>query len=77
MDSTSPFAVRIAGQPSADSGSFFKPLFTGGTLTLVENISVGRRWNLGFCGGRCDDGLHHRRYRDYHHRSAAGYGRAS
>ena len=70
MDSTSPIASRIAGQTSLDSGTFFKPLFAMGFLTLVENTFVGRRCGL----GRDAD---HRRYREYHHHLADGYGHAS
>ena len=72
MDSTSPIAARIAGQTSAASGTFFKPFFAMGSLTLVENTFVGRRW---LCGRQRGDG--HRRYREHHHRSAGGHGRAS
>jgi hypothetical protein len=44
-----------------------------GLLTLVENLFVGRRWNF---GGTLPTG-DHRRYREYHYRSAGGHGHAS
>ncbi|WP_135826279.1 hypothetical protein [Halorussus ruber] len=73
MDSTSPIAARIAGQTSADSAVSCKPIFAMGLLTLVENLFVGRRWNFGENLSTGD----HRRYREYHYRSAGGYGHAS
>ncbi len=69
MDSTSPIAARTAGQTTAVSGSTCKPIFAMGFLTLVDNLFVGRRWDLQLDG--------HRRYRGYQHRSADGYGHAS
>jgi hypothetical protein len=68
MDATSPIVARTAGQTSAASGSSCKPFFAMGFLTLVADLFAGRRWNLD---------ARHRRYRDYHHRSADGYGHAS
>jgi hypothetical protein len=73
MDATSPIAARSAGQPNAASGSFCKPIFGMGFRTLVANCFVGRRW----LGGRQQDDGSHRRYRDYHYRSAGGHGHAS
>ncbi len=69
MDAISPIAARTAGQTTAVSGSSCKPIFAMGFLTLVANLFVGRRWDLGDAG--------HRRYRGYQHRSADGYGHAS
>jgi hypothetical protein len=43
-----------------------------GFLTLVEDIFVGRRWETADLGTG-----DHRRYREYHYRSAGGYGHAS
>lgn len=82
MDSISPIAARIAGQMSFASGSSCKPSFGMGFLTLVENLFVGRRWLLGCDGCGLDaNGSErtpdHRRYREYHYRSAGGYGQAS
>lgn len=85
MDSTSPIAPGIAGQPSFASGSFCKPTFAMAFLTLVENCFAGRRWLL----GRDDCGLEtglgrtpvrnpaHHKYRERHSHLAEGHGRAS
>jgi hypothetical protein len=85
MDSTSPIAQGIAGQPSFASGSFFKPTFAMEFLTLVENLFVGRRWLLDWVGCGLESGLGrklthgsaHRRYRERHSHLAEGHGRAS
>lgn len=71
MDATSPITARIAGQTTTDSGSFRKPIFAGGMLTLVDNLFVGRRRQLD-CGNH-----RHHRYREHHYRSAEGHGHAS
>ncbi len=71
MDATSPTTARIAGQTTSDSGSFRKPIFAGGNLTLVDNLFVGRRRQFG-----CADHRHHR-YRERHYHSAEGHGHAS
>ena len=88
MDSTSPIAERIAGQPSTASGSFFKPTIAMAFCTLVENLFVGRRWLLGPDSGlglgrnlgsirTFDADAIHRRYRERHSHLAAGHGHAS
>ena len=91
MDSTSPIAQRIAGQPSLASGSFFKPNFGMAFLTLVENLFVGRRWQIDGNGCDADLGLGlgldlgrtstpdsaRRRYRERYSHLAEGHGHAS
>ncbi|WP_115863387.1 hypothetical protein [Halorussus litoreus] len=76
MDSTSPIAHGIAGQPNADSGSAFKSFFGMGFLTLVDNCFVGRRRRC-WLQRDASDPTRHRRYHEHHHRSADGHGRAS
>ena len=71
MDATSPTAARIAGQTTADSGSFAKPFFAVGMLTLVDDMFAGRQWQFDFEGHRLQ------RYRERHHRPAEGHGHAS